>query len=97
MNKILLILFLMLGLAGCSKQEEGVYVEVSLDNKENLNSYVLFNPNIKTVEECEASMEEALPSIMANLPKGIPKDSKATGWKCSATDPREDLKKLTSS
>ena len=87
MNKILIILFLMLGLVSCSKQEEGVYVEVSLDNKENLNAYILFNPNIKTIEECEATMDKALPSIMANLPKGIPKDSKATGWKCSLTDP----------
>jgi len=98
MNKMLLILSLMFGLVSCSEpQGEGVYVEISLDNEKNLNSYVLFNANIKTVEECEASMDGALPSIMANLPQGIPRDSKATGWKCSLTDPRKDFEKLKSS
>jgi len=97
MKKILLILSLWCGLVSCSEQQgEGVYVEISLDNEKDLNSYVLFNGNIKTVKECEASMEGALPSIMANLPQGIPKESKATGWKCSLTDPRKDLAKLKS-
>jgi len=98
MTKVLPILFLVFALVSCSKQqEEGVYVELSLENKENLNSYVLFNPNIKTIEECEASIEGAVPSIMANAPKGIPRDSTVTGWKCSLTDPRKDYKKLKSS
>ena len=97
MKKILLILSLTCGLVSCSEQQgEGVFVEISLDNEKDINSYVLFNTNIKTVKECEASMEGALPSIMANLPQGVPKDSKATGWKCSLTDPRKDLKKLKS-
>jgi hypothetical protein len=97
MKKILLILSLTCGLVSCSEQQgEGVYVEISLDNEKDLNSYVLFNSNIKTVKECEASMEGALPSIMANLPQGIPKESKATGWKCSLIDPRKDLEKLKS-
>ena len=97
MKKILLILSLACGLVSCSEQQgEGVYVEISLDNEKDLNSYVLFNGNIKTVKECEASMEGALPSIMANLPQGIPKESIATGWKCSLTDPRKDLAKLKS-
>ena len=98
MNKILLMFSLTCGLVSCSEpQGEGVYVEISLDNEKHLNSYVLFNSNIKTVKECEASMDGALPSIMANLPQGIPKDSKATGWKCSLTDPRKDVKELKSS
>ena len=97
MKKILLILSLTCGLVSCSEQQgEGVYVEISLDNDKDLNSYVLFNDNIKSVKECEASMGEALPSIMANLPQGIPKESTATGWKCSLTDPRKDLEKLKS-
>ena len=97
MKKILLILSLTCGLVSCSEQQgEGVYVEISLDNEKDLNSYVLFNSNIKTVEECEASMEGALPSIMSNLPKGIPKESIATGWKCSLTDLRKDPAKLKS-
>ena len=93
MNKILPILLLVFALVSCSKQqEEGVYVELSLENKENLNSYVLFNPNIKTIEECEASIEGAVPSIMANAPKGVPGDSRVTGWTCTLTDPRKDDK-----
>jgi hypothetical protein len=96
MKKILVVLSMTCGLVSCSEEPaEGVYVEISLNNRENLNSYVLFNPNIKTVEECESSMEGALPSIMANLPQGIPKDSKATGWKCSITDPRENTESHT--
>lgn len=98
MKKILLILSLTCGLVSCSEEQgEGVYVEISLDNDKDLNSYLLFNSNVKTVKECEASMEGALPSIMASLPQGIPKESKATGWKCSLTDPRKNLEKLTSS
>jgi hypothetical protein len=98
MKKILLILSLTAALVSCSEQHgEGVYVEISLDNEKDLNSYVLFNSNIKTVKECEASMEGALPSIMANLPKGIPMESTATGWKCSLTDPRKDLEERKSS
>jgi hypothetical protein len=97
MKNILLIISLTCGLVSCSEQQaEGVYVEISLDNEKDLNSYVLFNSNIKTVKECEASMEGALPSIMANLPQGIPKESTATGWKCSITDPRKDTEKLKS-
>ena len=98
MKRILLILSLTCGLVSCSEQQgEGVYVEISLDNEKDINSYILFNANIKSVKECEASMEGALPSIMANLPQSVPKDSKATGWKCSLTDPRKDLEKLKSS
>ena len=98
MKRALPILFLVLAMTGCSeRQEEGVYVELSLENKENLNSYVLFNPNIKTIEECEATIERAVPSIMANAPKEVPRDSRVTGWKCSLTDPRKDNKELTSS
>ena len=90
MKTLVATILLALLLAGCSeKQPEGVYVDITLENRENLNSYVLFNPNIKTIEECEASMEGALPSIMAAAPKGVPKDSKATGWKCYLTDPRK--------
>jgi len=78
----------MLGACG-EKEVEGVYVDISLENNANVNSYVLFNPNIKTIEECEASMKNALPSIMASLPDAIPRDSKATGFECYLTDPRE--------
>jgi hypothetical protein len=77
-----------LALAGC-KQEQlpGVYVEISLKNDTDIDKYVVFNPNIRTIEECEASFAGSLPAIMANLPQAIPKNSIATRWKCSLKDP----------
>lgn len=90
MKRIVPILSLVLALTGCSREQaDGVYVEIDLKNDKNINSYILFNPNIKTIEECEASMEGALPSIMANLPAAVPKGSEATGWTCSLTDPKK--------
>ncbi len=90
MNKVLPIIFVSLLLAGCAKEEaDGVYVELSLDNKADIGTYVVFNPNIRTIEECEASIESAIPSIMANAPPAIPRDSKVTGWKCSLENPGE--------
>lgn len=82
------IVFLIIVLMGCSQdQGGGVYVEIFLRNDKNINSYVVFNRAIKTIEECEASFAKSLSIIMENLPPPIPKNSKATGWKCSLTDP----------
>ncbi len=82
---IILVIYL---LTGCSQKEaDGVYVEIFLQNNKNINTYIVFNPDMKTIEECEASFAESLPIIMKNLPPPIPKNSKATGWKCSITDP----------
>jgi len=77
-----------LALPGC-KQEQvpGVYVEISLKNNTDIDKYVVFNPNIRTLEECEATFAQSLPGIMAKLPEAIPKDSTATGWKCYLKDP----------
>jgi hypothetical protein len=86
----LLIAVLALSIAGCSEKEaDGVYVELSLENDADIGSYVVFNPNLKTIEECEASVESAIPSILANMPPAIPKNSKVTGWECSLTNPAE--------
>ena len=75
-------------LAGCKQKETpGVYVEISLKNDTDIDRYVVFNPNIRTIEECEASFAGSLPAIMAKLPEAIPKNSTATGWKCSLEDP----------
>ena len=79
-----------LALAGCKQKPEeapGVYVEIALKNKTDIDKYVVFNPNIKTIEECEATFAQSLPSVMAHLPEAIPKDSTATGWKCYLKDP----------
>jgi hypothetical protein len=78
----------LLVLAGCKQQEApGVYVEISLKNDTDIDKYVVFNPNIKTIEECEATFAASLPGVMANLPPAIPKNSTATGWKCYLKDP----------
>lgn len=88
MKKYLLPIFLISVLSGCSQEKvDGVYVEIYLQNDKNINAYVVFNPNVKTIEECEASFGKSLPIIMENLPSPLPKNSKATGWKCSITDP----------
>lgn len=77
-----------LALGGCKQEQApGVYVEISLKNDTDIDKYVVFNPNIKTVEECEATFAASLPAVMANLPQAIPKKSTATGWKCSLKDP----------
>jgi hypothetical protein len=76
------------GMAGCKQEQApGVYVEISLKNDADIDRYVVFNPNIKSVDECERTFAASLPSIMANLPPAIPKNSTATGWKCSLKDP----------
>jgi hypothetical protein len=77
-----------LSVSACKKEPApGVYVEISLKNDTDIDKYVVFNPNIKTIEECEANFASSLPAIMANLPQAIPKNSTATGWKCSLKDP----------
>ncbi len=82
-----------LALTACKQEPApGVYVEISLKNDTDIDKYVVFNPNIKTIEECEASFAASLPTIMANLPAAIPKNSTATGWKCSLKDPSKNKK-----
>ena len=79
-----------LALSGCKQKPEqapGVFVEIALKNETDIDKYVVFNPNIKTIEECEATFAASLPAVMANLPQAIPKNSTATGWKCSLQDP----------
>ena len=90
MNNLVICLFITsaLALSGCKPKEvPGVYVEISLKNDTDIDKYVVFNPNIKTIEECEAGFAASLPGVMANLPQAIPKNSTATGWKCSLEDP----------
>ena len=77
-----------LALAGCKQEQApGVYVEISLKNNTDIDKYVVFNPNIKTIGECEATFASSLPGVMAKLPEAIPKNSTATGWKCFLKDP----------
>jgi len=84
----LLFIAALLVLGACKQKEaEGVYAEISLKNDTDIDKYVVFNPNLKSIEECEATFAQALPGVMANLPQAIPKNSTATGWKCSLQDP----------
>ncbi len=89
MRRYAILVVIALALAGCAKEEPaaGVYVEISLKNEGDIDKYVVFNPNIKSIKECEAGFADALPSVMANLPAAIPANSVATGWKCSLEDP----------
>lgn len=90
MRKHAILVIFALALAGCAKEETpiaGVYVEISLKNDADIDKYVVFNPNLGSIEECEATFASALPSVMANLPEAIPRNSVATGWKCSLDDP----------
>jgi len=83
-----LVIASVLSLPGCKQEQApGVYVEISLKNDTDIDKYVVFNPNIKTIEECEATFAASLPGVMANLPQAIPKNSTATEWKCSLKDP----------
>jgi len=78
----------LLASAGCKQQQApGVYVEISLKNDTDIDKYVVFNPNLKTVEECEATFAQSLPAVMARLPEAIPRNSMATGWRCFLKDP----------
>jgi hypothetical protein len=91
MNRIAYCIAAALAVAGCGKDQPeatpGVYVEISLKNEADIDKYVVFNPNLRSIKACEETFAGALPSVMANLPAAIPKDSVATGWKCSLEDP----------
>lgn len=83
-----ILLLILVVWSGCSQdQTSGVYVEIFLQNDKNINSYVVYNRDVKTIEECESSFAKSLPIIMEQLPPPIPINSKATGWKCSLEDP----------
>jgi hypothetical protein len=91
MKKIHIIftaVFAVVALAGCKQEKtEGIYVEISLKNDKDIDRYVVFNPNITSIKECEETFAQSLPSVMASLPAAIPKNSTATGWKCFLKDP----------
>ncbi len=92
MKHITVCIFIMalLALVGCKQKPEeapGVFVEIALKNDTDIDKYVVFNPNIRTIEECEATFAQSLPAVMAHLPEAIPKNSTATGWKCYLKDP----------
>ena len=49
--------------------ESGIFLQILLEDEKGQElSYVLFNPNIKTVDACNASAESSLDDIVQRLP-----------------------------
>ena len=87
-HAIIAIALAAIALSGCKQEQaEGIYVEITLKNDKDIDRYVVFNPNITSIKECEETFAQSLPSVMASLPEAIPKNSTATGWKCYLKDP----------
>ena len=69
------------------ESSSGVFLQILLVNPEGEDmSYVLFNPNVKTIEECNQSAQDDMNTIIQLLPPEL-RDSKVTGSSCSYTNP----------
>lgn len=69
------------------ESSSGVFLQILLVNPEGEDmSYVLFNPNVKTIEECNQSAQDNMNTIIELLPPEL-QDSKVTGSSCSYTNP----------
>ncbi|MFZ9962132.1 MAG: hypothetical protein ACO3I1_01415 [Burkholderiales bacterium] len=69
------------------ESSSGVFLQILLVNPEGEDmSYVLFNPNVKTIEECNQSAQDDMNTIIELLPPEL-QDSKVTGSSCSYTNP----------
>jgi hypothetical protein len=76
----------LLVLSGCdSKQADGYFLIVELDNSENVKQYSVFNPYLHNLEECKSTANLAIAQILAS--NVVPKDSKVKSWRCSLTPP----------
>ena len=70
-----------------SSEEAGIFLQIMLeDEKEQEISYVLFNPNVKTLEACNVVVEAELDNIVKKLPPEY-SGSTVTGWSCSLSNP----------
>ena len=73
---------------GCStKQADGAFFIVELENSENVKQYSVFNPYVHSLEECNSSAKTAIEQIMSSNPMVVPKDSKVKSWRCSLLPP----------
>lgn len=78
----------MIVLSGCgSKEPDGVFLIVELENSRNVKQYSVFNPYVHSLEKCQSSANTAIAQIFASDPPVIPRDSKVTSWRCSFTPP----------
>ena len=74
--------------------EAGVFLQILLEDQKGQElSYVLFNPNVETVESCEASAETSLDAIVERLPEEY-SSSTVTGWACTLTNPEAGKTKI---
>jgi hypothetical protein len=74
--------------------ESGIFLQILLEDEKGQElSYVLFNPNVKTLDACNASAESSLDDIVKRLPPEY-SSSAVTGWSCSLTNPEAGKTKI---
>lgn len=74
--------------------ESGIFLQILLEDEKGQElSYVLFNPNIKTLDACNASAASSLDDIVQRLPPDY-SSSTVTGWSCSLTNPEAGKTKI---
>jgi hypothetical protein len=78
----------LLAVIGCSQEKaDGTFLIVELENSENVKQYSVFNPYVRSVEECNSNANTAISQILASVPRVVPEDSKVKSWRCSLTPP----------
>ena len=70
-----------------SSEEAGIFLQIMpKDGKGQDISYVLFNPNVKTLDACNVVAEAGLDDVVKKLPPEY-SGSTVTGWSCSLSNP----------
>ena len=77
-------------LVACGREEaKGVYLIMELENSANVNQYTVFNPDVRSVAECNSSAAAAIPEILASAPPNVPRNSRVKSWRCSFIPPEK--------
>jgi len=88
--KLLISTLLVALLVACGRDEaKGVYLIIELDNPQNVNQYTVFNPNVRSVAECNSDAAAAIPQILASAPPNVPRNSRVKSWRCSLIPPEK--------
>jgi len=67
--------------------EGGVFLQILMqDDKEQEISYVLFNPNVKTLEACDLIPRDTIEDLVKRGPQEY-SEATVTGWSCTFTNP----------
>ena len=65
----------LLAVIGCSQEKaDGTFLIVELENSENVKQYSVFNPYVRSVEECNSNANTAISQILASVPRVVPED-----------------------